>query len=106
VLCALCCVLCAVCCVLCVLYVPSGSTDLARRSVDLPQRTALVNYDLPSAVEQFAQRMDVGSGRDLRALLPLSVSLVTDANQLQGLQRFYGVTFQKLPQNILALIPQ
>lgn len=79
------------------------STDLLARGIDVQQVSLVVNYDLPTNIENYIHRIG-RSGRFGRKGVAINFITRDDANRLKMLQEYYSTKIDLLPTNIADLL--
>lgn len=75
------------------------STDLLARGIDVQQVSLVINYDLPSKLENYLHRIG-RSGRYGRKGVGINMVTTPDVQRLQEIQRYYGTQISEMPENI------
>mmetsp|Transcript_46273 Transcript_46273/g.99068 ORF Transcript_46273/g.99068 Transcript_46273/m.99068 type:complete len:116 (+) Transcript_46273:2-349(+) len=79
------------------------STDLLARGIDVQQVSLVINYDLPSNLENYLHRIG-RSGRFGRK--GVAINFVTNAEyrQMKEIERYYHTQIEEMPMDIADLI--
>merc|ERR1712137_258903 len=80
------------------------TTDLLARGIDVQQVSLVINYDLPSSLENYIHRIG-RSGRYGRK--GVAVNLITDNDlaRLEEIESHYNTQIEEMPEDIVAMIP-
>jgi translation initiation factor 4A len=79
------------------------STDLLARGIDVQQVSLVINYDLPSNMENYLHRIG-RSGRFGRKGAAINFVTNSDVRSMKDIERFYHTQIEELPSNIADLI--
>lgn len=79
------------------------TTDLLARGIDVQQVSIVINYDLPTDLENYLHRIG-RSGRYGRKGLAINFVRDEDMQLLKDIERFYDIYIEELPSNIEELI--
>lgn len=79
------------------------TTDLLARGIDVQHVSIVINYDLPSDLENYLHRIG-RSGRFGRKGLAINFVRDEDVTQLRELERFYDTQVEEMPANIVELV--
>jgi len=79
------------------------TTDLLARGIDVQQVSLVINYDLPSNLENYIHRIG-RSGRFGRKGVAINFVTVEDARTLRQIETFYNTQIDEMPQNVADLI--
>lgn len=79
------------------------TTDLLARGIDVQQVSLVINYDLPSDLENYLHRIGRG-GRFGRKGVAINFITKDDAEQLKAITAHYGTVVEELPGDIGSLI--
>ncbi|KAJ7596757.1 DEAD-domain-containing protein [Mycena floridula] len=79
------------------------TTDLLARGIDVQQVSLVVNYDMPTARENYIHRIGRG-GRFGRKGVALNFVTVEDVRTLRDITTFYSTQIDEMPANIADLI--
>lgn len=79
------------------------TTDLLARGIDVQQVSIVINYDLPTDLENYLHRIG-RSGRFGRKGVAINLIRSDDAQILRDIERFYDIYIEALPSNIDELI--
>jgi len=75
------------------------STDLLARGIDVQQVSLVINYDLPSKVENYLHRIG-RSGRFGRKGVAINFATNRDVRTMRDIERFYETQIEELPADI------
>lgn len=79
------------------------TTDLLARGIDVQQVSLVINYDLPSNMENYLHRIG-RSGRFGRKGFAINFVTNSDVRNMKELERFYHTQIEELPWNIADMI--
>lgn len=79
------------------------STDLLARGIDVQQVSLVINYDLPSNMENYLHRIG-RSGRFGRKGVAINFVTNNDVRIMKDLERFYHTQIEEMPMDIADLI--
>jgi len=79
------------------------TTDLLARGIDVQQVSLVINYDLPSNLENYIHRIG-RSGRFGRKGVAINFVTVEDVRTLRQIETFYNTQIDEMPQNVADLI--
>merc|ERR1739836_10305 len=79
------------------------STDLLARGIDVQQVSLVINYDLPSNMENYLHRIG-RSGRFGRKGVAINFVTDEDKRSLQDIEKFYNTQIDEMPMNVADLI--
>jgi ATP-dependent RNA helicase len=79
------------------------TTDLLARGIDVQHVSIVINYDLPSNLENYLHRIG-RSGRFGRKGLAINFVRNEDAQLFKDIERFYETYIEEMPKNIGALL--
>lgn len=79
------------------------TTDLLARGIDVQHVSIVINYDLPSNLENYLHRIG-RSGRFGRKGLAINFVRDEDVNTLRDIEKFYETQIEEMPQDISNLI--
>jgi ATP-dependent RNA helicase len=77
------------------------STDLWSRGIDVQQVSLVLNYDMPTARENYIHRVG-RCGRFGRAGVAVTFVKSNEMHALRDIEQFYGLSISEMPQNALA----
>jgi len=75
------------------------STDLLARGIDVQQLSLVINYDLPTSIENYLHRIG-RSGRFGRKGVAINFLTSRDMRTMRDIERFYATQIQELPADI------
>ena len=75
------------------------STDLLARGIDVQQVSLVINYDLPSKLENYLHRIG-RSGRYGRRGVGINLVTTPDQSRLTEIQRYYGTQIMEMPEDL------
>merc|ERR1711920_274219 len=79
------------------------STDLLARGIDVQQVSLVINYDLPTKMDNYLHRI----GRSVRfGRKGVAINFVTtmDVRSMKDIERYYHTQIEELPSNIADLL--
>jgi len=79
------------------------STDLLARGIDVQQVSLVINYDLPSNMENYLHRIG-RSGRFGRKGAAINFVANQDVQKMRDIQRYYHTQIEEMPMDIADLI--
>jgi len=79
------------------------STDLLARGIDVQQVSLVINYDLPSSMDNYLHRIG-RSGRFGRKGVAINFVTNTDVRTMKDIERYYHTQIEEMPMNIADLI--
>jgi len=79
------------------------STDLLARGIDVQQVSLVVNYDLPSSMENYLHRIG-RSGRFGRKGAAINFVTNSDVRPMREIEKYYHTQIEEMPMNIADLI--
>jgi len=79
------------------------STDLLARGIDVQQVSLVVNYDLPSSIENYIHRIG-RSGRFGRKGVAINFCTTEELSKLNSLREYYATQIDEMPENIAEII--
>lgn len=79
------------------------STDLLSRGIDVQQVSVVINYDIPSNVDNYIHRIG-RSGRFGRKGVAINFVTVTDVSRLRDIEKYYSTCIEELPENFNQLL--
>jgi len=79
------------------------STDLLARGIDVQQVSLVINYDLPTNMENYLHRIG-RSGRFGRKGVAINFVTNNDVRSMKDLERFYHTQIEEMPMDIADLI--
>jgi superfamily II DNA/RNA helicase len=79
------------------------STDLLSRGIDVQQVSIVINYDVPSNVDNYIHRIG-RSGRFGRKGVAINFVTVTDVSRLRDIEKYYATQIEELPENFNQLL--
>mmetsp|Transcript_47001 Transcript_47001/g.93588 ORF Transcript_47001/g.93588 Transcript_47001/m.93588 type:complete len:393 (+) Transcript_47001:134-1312(+) len=79
------------------------STDLLARGIDVQQVSLVINYDLPSNMENYLHRIG-RSGRFGRKGAAINFVANQDVQKMRDIQRYYHTQIEEMPADIADLI--
>merc|ERR1712210_410082 len=75
------------------------STDLLARGIDVQQVSLVINYDLPTSVENYLHRIG-RSGRYGRKGVAINFVTDRDVRALRDIERYYQTQIEEMPMDI------
>nr|QES71282.1 eukaryotic initiation factor 4a [Helopeltis theivora] len=78
------------------------TTDLLARGIDVQQVSLVINYDLPSNLENYIHRIGRG-GRFGRKGVAINFVTEDDRKTLQEIQKYYNTVIEEMPMNVADL---
>eukprot|EP00915_Cephaloidophora_sp_WS-2016_P006542 GHVH01008826.1.p1 GENE.GHVH01008826.1~~GHVH01008826.1.p1 ORF type:complete len:399 (+),score=83.12 GHVH01008826.1:46-1242(+) len=75
------------------------TTDLIARGIDVQQVSLVINYDLPSSLENYIHRIG-RSGRYGRKGVAVNFAISSDMPQLQAIEAHYNTQIQEMPSDM------
>tara|TARA_B100001057_G_C22820874_1_gene939345 strand:+ start:832 stop:2118 length:1287 start_codon:yes stop_codon:yes gene_type:complete len=81
------------------------TTDLLGRGIDIQQISVVINYDVPSKIENYIHRIG-RSGRYGRKGVAINFMTNYDRNRIQNIEKYYSTYVEEMPANINDLINQ
>merc|ERR1719213_924218 len=79
------------------------STDLLARGIDVQQVSLVINYDLPSSMENYLHRIG-RSGRFGRKGVAINFVTADSVRTLKDIERFYHTQIEEMPMDIADLL--
>merc|ERR1712039_199451 len=79
------------------------STDLLARGIDVQQVSLVINYDLPTNMENYLHRIG-RSGRFGRKGVAINFVTTKDVRSIKDIERYYHTQIEELPNNIADLL--
>jgi len=79
------------------------STDLLARGIDVQQVSLVMNFDLPSSLENYLHRIG-RSGRFGRKGVAINFVTANDWKQLKELERYYHTQIEEMPMDIAEML--
>lgn len=79
------------------------STDLLARGIDVQQVSLVINYDLPSNMENYLHRIG-RSGRFGRKGVAINFVTNNDVRSMKDIERYYHTQIEEMPMDIADLI--
>jgi len=79
------------------------STDLLARGIDVQQVSLVVNYDMPSNLENYLHRIG-RSGRFGRKGVAINMVSDKDVRAMKDIEKYYHTQIEEMPMNIADLI--
>merc|ERR1712137_1322876 len=79
------------------------STDLLARGIDVQQISLVINYDLPSSIENYLHRIGRG-GRFGRKGAAINFVTSDCVEQLAEIAKFYNTQIEEMPVNVADLL--
>merc|ERR1712084_14692 len=79
------------------------STDLLARGIDVQQVSLVINYDLPSSLENYIHRIG-RSGRYGRKGVAVNLVTQSDYTRLQEIEGYYHTQIEEMPMDIADMI--
>jgi translation initiation factor 4A len=79
------------------------TTDLLARGIDVQQVSLVINYDLPSNIENYLHRIG-RSGRFGRKGVAINFVSTQDVKNMRDIEAFYHTEIQEMPMDIADLI--
>jgi len=79
------------------------STDLLARGIDVQQVSIVINYDVPSNVENYLHRIG-RSGRFGRKGVGINFITNYDIEKIKNIEQFYETTIEEMPEDIGAIL--
>lgn len=79
------------------------STDLLARGIDVQQVSLVINYDLPTNLENYIHRIGRG-GRFGRKGVAINFVTQTDMESMHEIEKFYSTQIDEMPMNIVELL--
>jgi superfamily II DNA/RNA helicase len=79
------------------------STDLLSRGIDVQQVSIVINYDVPSSIDNYIHRIG-RSGRFGRKGVAINLITFTDISRLHDIEKFYSTVIEELPENFMEFL--
>merc|ERR1712039_791174 len=79
------------------------STDLLARGIDVQQVSLVINYDLPTNLENYLHRIG-RSGRFGRKGVAINFVTTKDVRSIKDIERYYHTQIEELPNSIADLL--
>merc|ERR1712093_496084 len=79
------------------------TTDLLARGIDVQQVSLVINYDLPTNLENYIHRIG-RSGRFGRKGVAINFIISDDVRVLRDIEQFYNTQIEEMPMNVADLI--
>merc|ERR1712063_43541 len=76
------------------------STDLLARGIDVQQLSLVINYDLPTSIENYLHRIG-RSGRFGRKGVAINFLTDGDVRYLRDIEQFYNTEISEMPMNVV-----
>merc|ERR1711953_592808 len=80
-----------------------SSTDLLARGIDVQQVSLVINYDLPTNMENYLHRIG-RSGRFGRKGVAINFVTTNDVRSIKDIERYYHTQIEEMPNNIADLL--
>jgi superfamily II DNA/RNA helicase len=78
------------------------STDLLARGIDVQQVSLVINYELPSQIDNYIHRIG-RSGRYGRKGTAINLLCNDDMRSMADIEKYFKITIGQLPQDLSAL---
>jgi len=79
------------------------STDLLARGIDVQQVSVVINYDIPSNIENYLHRIG-RSGRFGRKGVAINLATFYDAEKIKKIEAYYGTVIDEMPADIHSIL--
>merc|ERR1711963_853387 len=79
------------------------STDLLARGIDVQQVSLVINYDLPTSMENYLHRIG-HSGPFGRKGVAINFVTTEDVCSMRDIERYYHTQIEEMPMNIADLV--
>ncbi len=79
------------------------STDLLSRGIDVQQVSVVINYDVPSSIENYIHRIG-RSGRFGRKGVAINLITFTDISRLHDIEKHYSTVIDELPEDFMSFL--
>ena len=79
------------------------STDLLSRGIDVQQVSVVINYDVPSSIDNYIHRIG-RSGRFGRKGVAINLITFTDISKLHEIEKYYSTVIEELPENFMEFL--
>jgi len=79
------------------------TTDLLARGIDVQQVSLVINFDLPSSMENYLHRIG-RSGRFGRKGVAINFVTANDTRQLKDIEKYYHTQIEEMPNNVADLL--
>ncbi len=79
------------------------STDLLSRGIDVQQVSVVINYDVPSSIENYIHRIG-RSGRFGRKGVAINLITFTDISKLHDIEKHYSTVIDELPEDFMSFL--
>ena len=79
------------------------STDLLSRGIDVQQVSIVINYDVPSSIDNYIHRIG-RSGRFGRKGVAINLITFTDISRLHDIEKFYSTVIEELPEGFMEFL--
>ena len=79
------------------------STDLLSRGIDVQQVSVVINYDVPSSIDNYIHRIG-RSGRFGRKGVAINLITFTDISKLHEIEKYYATVIEELPENFMEFL--
>uniref|UniRef100_A0A0G4H3G2 RNA helicase n=1 Tax=Chromera velia CCMP2878 TaxID=1169474 RepID=A0A0G4H3G2_9ALVE len=79
------------------------TTDLLARGIDVQQVSLVINYDLPSSIENYLHRIGRG-GRFGRKGIAINFITANDQKLMKDIEKYYQTQIEEMPMNIAELL--
>ena len=79
------------------------STDLLSRGIDVQQVSVVINYDVPTRVDNYLHRIG-RSGRFGRKGVAINFATYYDIKKIKNIEQFYNTQIDVLPEDISGLL--
>ena len=76
------------------------STDLLSRGIDVQQVSIVINYDVPSSIDNYIHRIG-RSGRFGRKGVAINLITFTDISKLHEIEKYYSTVREEFPENFM-----
>ncbi len=76
------------------------STDLLSRGIDVQQVSIVINYDIPSSIDNYIHRIG-RSGRFGRKGVAINLITFTDISRLHDIEKYYSTVIEELPESFM-----
>ena len=79
------------------------STDLLSRGIDVQQVSIVINYDIPTSVDNYIHRIG-RSGRFGRKGVAINLITFTDISRLHEIEKYYSTVIEELPETFMEFL--
>lgn len=79
------------------------STDLLSRGIDVQQVSVVINYDVPSSIDNYIHRIG-RSGRFGRKGVAINLITFTDISKLHEIEKYYSTIIEELPETFMEFL--